>query len=143
MIKASKLRKSRRLQIRRRHNRIRKKVHGTGDRPRLAVRRSLRNIEGQVIDDDASRTVVGLSTLAPELRREAPDGDEASGSEASADEASSGSGKVAAARAAGRLLAERATERGVTRVVFDRGGHRYHGRVRAFAEGAREGGLVF
>ena len=125
MIKASKLRKSRRLQIRRRHARIRKKVHGTGERPRLAVHRSLRNIEGQVIDDDDRATLVGLSTLAPELR-EGPEG-----------------GKVGAARAAGRLLAERARERGVTTVVFDRGGYRYHGRVRAFAEGAREGGLVF
>ncbi|MDE2654538.1 MAG: 50S ribosomal protein L18 [Gemmatimonadetes bacterium] len=128
MIKASKLRKSRRLQRRRRHTRIRKKVHGTGERPRLAVYRSLRNIEGQVIDDDRRHTLVGLSTLAPELRDAAPNGRD---------------GKIGAARAAGKLLAERACERGVTRVVFDRGGYRYHGRVRAFAEGAREGGLIF
>ena len=74
MIKASKLRKSRRLQRRRRHIRIRKRVHGTGDRPRLAVYRSLRNIEGQVIDDDRRHTLVGLSTLAPELRDAAPNG---------------------------------------------------------------------
>ena len=128
MIKASKLRKSRRLQRQRRHARIRKNVHGTSQRPRLAVFRSLRNIEGQVIDDDARHTLVGLSTLAPELRDPA---------------ASSGSGKVGAARAAGRMLAERARENGITRVVFDRGGYRYHGRVKAFAEGAREGGLAF
>ena len=128
MIKTSKLRKSRRLQRRRRHARIRKKVHGTGARPRLAVYRSLTNIEGQVIDDDRRHTLVGLSTLAPELRDAATD---------------NGSGKVGAARAAGKLLAERATERGIDTVVFDRGGYRYHGRVKAFAEGAREGGLIF
>ena len=128
MIKASKLRKSRQLQRRRRHLRIRKRVRGTDDRPRLAVYRSLRHIEGQVIDDDRQHTLLGLSTLAGELRDAAPDGE---------------GGKVAAARAAGRLLGERARERGVTRVVFDRGGYRYHGRVRAFAEGAREGGLIF
>ena len=128
MIKASKLRKSRQLQRRRRHARIRKKVHGTGERPRLAVYRSLRNIEGQVIDDDRHHTLVGLSTLAPELQ------------DGAAPEAG---GKIEAARAAGRLLAERARDRGVTSVVFDRGGYRYHGRVRAFAEGAREGGLIF
>jgi len=128
MIKPSKLRKSRRLQRQRRHARIRKRVHGTGARPRLAVHRSIRNIQGQLIDDDSGRTLMGLSTLAPELRGAAPD---------------EGSRKVEAARAAGRLLAERAREQGVTRVVFDRGGFRYHGRVRAFAEGARAGGLSF
>jgi len=115
------------LRRKRRHARIRKRVHGTVHRPRLVVYRSLRNIEGQVVDDDAGRTLVGLSTLAPELR-----GDRGEGS-----------GKVEAARKAGRLLAERAKERGVAQVVFDRGGFRYHGRVKAFAEGAREGGLVF
>lgn len=128
MIKASKLRKSRQLQRRRRHARIRKKVHGTNGRPRLAVYRSLRNIEGQLIDDDARRTLVGLSTLAPDLRQGSDD---------------AGSGKIGAARSAGRLLAERAVDRGISTVVFDRGGYRYHGRVKAFAEGAREGGLVF
>ena len=128
MIKPSKLRKSRQLQRRRRHARIRKRVHGTESRPRLAVYRSLRNIEGQVIDDYAGRTLVGLSTLAPELRDGTPE---------------EGNRKVEAARAAGKLLAERALERGVTSVVFDRGGFRYHGRVKAFAEGARAGGLSF
>ena len=128
MIKPSKLRKSRRLQRQRRHARIRKRVHGTGDRPRLAVHRSIRNIQGQLIDDESGRTLMGLSTLAPELR------------DGTRDE---GSRKVEAARAAGRLLAERAREHGVTSVVFDRGGFRYHGRVRAFAEGARAGGLSF
>lgn len=103
-------------------------MHGTSVRPRLAVFRSLRNVEGQVIDDDARHTLVGISTLAPELR---------------GPPTSSATGKVGAARAAGRLLAKRAREHGVTKVVFDRGGYRYHGRVKAFAEGAREGGLVF
>lgn len=129
MIKSSKLRKSRRLQRRRRHARIRKRVRGTLERPRLVVHRSLRNIEGQVVNDDEGRTLVGLSTLAPDLKEVAAPKE--------------GSRKVEAARAAGRLLAERARERGVERVVFDRGGFRYHGRVKAFAEGAREGGLVF
>ena len=103
-------------------------MHGTAERPRLVVFRSLRNIEGQVIDDAAGRTLVGLSTLASELRGAVRSG---------------GNRKVEAARAAGKLLAERARERGVTTVVFDRGGFRYHGRVKAFAEGARAGGLVF
>ena len=103
-------------------------MHGTSERPRLAVFRSLRNMEGQVIDDDARHTLVGLSTLAPELH---------------SPPTSPGPGKVGAARAAGRLLGERAREHGITKVVFDRGGFRYHGRVKAFAEGAREGGLVF
>ena len=128
-IKPSKLRKSRRLQRQRRHTRIRKRMHGTAERPRLVVYRSLRNVEGQVIDDDARRTLAGLSTLAAEVR----------GGGARRD----GNRKVEAARAAGKLLAERARERGVTAVVFDRGGFRYHGRVKAFAEGARAGGLVF
>ena len=128
MIKPSKLRKSRDLQRKRRHSRIRKKVHGTSGRPRLAVFRSLKNIEGQLIDDDARHTLLGLSTLAPDLRDTPSD---------------SGSGKIGAARNAGKLLAERALERGISTVVFDRGGYRYHGRVKAFAEGAREGGLVF
>ena len=127
-IKPSKLRKSRRLQRRRRHTRIRKRMHGTSERPRLVVYRSLRNMEGQLVDDDTRRTLVGLSTLAPELK----DGDMGEGNR-----------KVEAARAAGKLLAERAREQGVTAVVFDRGGFRYHGRVKAFAEGARAGGLVF
>ena len=127
-IKPSKLRKSRQLQRRRRHTRIRKRMHGTSERPRLVVYRSLRNMEGQLVDDDTRRTLVGLSTLAPELK----DGDMGEGNR-----------KVEAARAAGKLLAERAREQGVTAVVFDRGGFRYHGRVKAFAEGARAGGLVF
>ena len=128
MIKRSKLRKSRRLQRLRRHARIRKTLHGTQDRPRLAVYRSLKNIEGQVIDDDERRTLIGVSTLAAELRGFKPE---------------EGNRKVEAARAAGKLLAEKAQAKGITQVVFDRGGFKYHGRVQAFAEGAREGGLEF
>lgn len=123
-----KLKKSRALQRERRHKRIRKKVRGTAERPRLVVYRSLRNIEGQLVDDDAGRTIFGLGTLAPELR---------------AFEAEGASRKVEHAFAAGKLLAERAKEKGIEAVVFDRGGYQYHGRVKAFAEGAREGGLSF
>ena len=92
------------------------------------VYRSLRNIEGQVVDDDSFRTVVGVSTLAQELRGFKPE---------------SRNPRVEVAREAGKLLAKKAREAGVERVVFDRGGYKYHGRVRAFAEGAREGGLNF
>lgn len=112
----------------RRHRRIRKKVRGTPERPRLVVYRSIRNIEGQIIDDDASVTLLGLSTLDGELR-----GFEAEGRNR----------RVEHAFAAGKLLAERALEKGIESVVFDRGGYKYHGRVKAFAEGAREGGLKF
>ncbi|HYW09830.1 MAG TPA: 50S ribosomal protein L18 [Longimicrobium sp.] len=110
----------------RRHRRVRAKVTGTQQRPRLVVYRSLSNMEGQVVDDVAGRTLVGLSTLSADLvaRR----------SELT---------KTEQSRAAGRALAERAKEAGITKVVFDRGGYLYHGRVKAFAEGAREGGLDF
>ena len=128
MIKQSQLRKSRRLQRQRRHYRVRGKVQGTAERPRLVVFRSLKNIEGQIIDDDAGVTRAGLSTLTAELR-----GFEAEG----------GNRRIEHARAAGKLLAEKAKAQGIEAVVFDRGGYRYHGRVKAFAEGAREGGLEF
>ena len=110
----------------RRHRRVRGKVHGTPERPRLVVYRSLNHIEGQVVDDVAGRTIVGISTNSPALRERRG---ELSKSDAS--------------REAGRLLAGKAREAGVTAVVFDRGGYLYHGRVKAFAEGAREGGLEF
>jgi large subunit ribosomal protein L18 len=128
MAKIGNLKKSRVVQRARRHRRIRKKIQGTADRPRLVVFRSLRNIEGQVVDDDAFRTIVGVSTLAPELRELKPE---------------SRNPRVEVAREAGKLLAKKAKEAGVESVVFDRGGYKYHGRVRAFAEGAREGGLDF
>lgn len=110
----------------RRHRRVRKRVTGTAERPRLVVHRSHKNIQGQIVDDSAGRVILGVSTLAPELREKRGEGD-----------------KSALGREAGKLLAERAKEAGVEAVVFDRGGYLYHGRVAAFAEGAREGGLKF
>jgi len=127
-IKRSRLKQSRSLQRRRRHLRVRRKVRGTAERPRLVVFRSLRNMEGQLVDDVTGTTIFGLSTLAAELRDFTPEG---------------GNARTEKAFAAGKLLAERAREKGVDKVVFDRGGYQYHGRVKAFAEGAREGGLTF
>ena len=128
MIKQSKLRKSRSLQRMRRHHRVRDKIRGTGQRPRLVVFRSLKNIEGQLIDDDLGRTLIGLSTLSEELTGFSSE---------------SKNPRVEHAHAAGKLLAERAKKQGIDTAVFDRGGYKYHGRVQAFAEGAREGGLKF
>jgi len=107
----------------RRHARVRKTVHGTPERPRLAVYRSLTHIYAQVIDDEAGRTLAAASSLGK--------GFTASGN------------KTALARAVGAAVAEKAKAAGVTQVVFDRGGNRYHGRVRALAEAAREAGLKF
>ncbi len=118
-------RRERRL---RRHRRVRKKISGTAERPRLVVYRSLKHMQGEVVDDVARRVIVGASTLSPELK-ELREKD--------------GVTKTELSRAAGKLLAERARAAGITRVVFDRGGYLYHGRVAAFAEGAREGGLEF
>ncbi len=108
----------------RRHARVRKNIAGTSGRPRLAVFRSVRHISAQVIDDTTGRTLAAASTVEAPLRG-------ASG------------GNVTAAKAVGRLVAERAAAAGVSRVVFDRGGNRYHGRVAALADAAREGGLEF
>jgi large subunit ribosomal protein L18 len=109
----------------RRHRRVRKKVHGTATRPRLAVYRSNKHISVQVIDDDEGRTLAAASTVE-------------------ADQRSAGSGgSVAAANRVGELIAERAKAAGVTQVVFDRGGYAYHGRVAAIAEAARNAGLEF
>jgi large subunit ribosomal protein L18 len=128
MIKNSQLKKSRELQRRRRHLRIRNRVQGTAAKPRLVVFRSLKNIEGQIVDDDAGKTVIGVSTVAPDLREFAPEGKNR---------------RVEQSFAAGKLLAEKARSQGIEAVVFDRGGYKYHGRVKAFADGAREGGLKF
>jgi large subunit ribosomal protein L18 len=111
---------------RRRHLRIRRTVRGGTDRPRLSVFRSLAHIYVQVIDDQRQRTLAAASSLDPEIRAEA----------AKAKKADAG-------RLVGRLIARRAKEQGVRRVVFDRGGYLYHGRVKALADGAREGGLEF
>jgi large subunit ribosomal protein L18 len=110
----------------RRHRRVRGKVHGTSERPRLVIHRSINHVEAQVVDDIAGRTLVGLSTLDSELRARRAE-----------------LTKTEASHAAGKALAQKAREMGVTQVVFDRGGYVYHGRVKAFAEGAREGGLEF
>ena len=117
----------RRTQRARRHARVRKKVRGTAERPRLVVFRSTRNVEGQLVDDDRGLTLVGVNTRL---------------NEGSAD-VEEMSGKVAESYVAGRRLAERAREAGIESVVFDRGGYRYHGRIKAFADGARKGGLKF
>jgi len=127
-VKYSQVKKSRRLQRQRRHFRVRNKISGTAERPRLVVYRSLKHTEGQLVDDVAGHTLLGLSTNAAELR-----GFEAEGPNRRTEQAF----------AAGKLLAERAREKGIESVVFDRGGYKYHGRVRAFADGAREGGLKF
>jgi large subunit ribosomal protein L18 len=108
-----------------RHRRVRKKVHGTAARPRLAVYRSNKHLVAQVIDDDAGRTLAAAST-------------------AEADQRAAGSGStVEAASRIGTLLAERAKAAGVEQVVFDRGGFRYHGRIAALATAARDAGLEF
>jgi large subunit ribosomal protein L18 len=120
------LKESRNLLRKRRHLRIRKRVKGTPERPRLSVFRSLRHIYAQVIDDTTGRTLASASTLDPELRDKVK-----------------GLRKTEASRLVGQLVAQRALERGITRVVFDRGGYLYHGRVKALAEGAREAGLEF
>lgn len=110
----------------RRHARVRRRVSGTTERPRLAVFRSSRHIYAQLIVDDQGRTVLGVSSMDAELRGRGAEG-----------------GKVGMARAVGDLLAQRAQALGIKDVVFDRGGYLYHGRVAALAEGAREGGLQF
>lgn len=108
----------------RRHRRVRRRVRGTAARPRLSVFRSLANTYVQVIDDTSGRTLVAASTVTPDLRQQIAYG-----------------GNVAAAKAVGARIAELARDKGIQRVCFDRGGYRYHGRVKAVAEAAREGGL--
>ena len=108
----------------RRHHRVRKKVRGTAERPRLAVFRSSRHITAQVIDDVAGRTLAAASTYEKDLK-------------------SGATGNKTAAATVGRLVAERARSAGVDKVVFDRGGFHYHGRVAALADAAREAGLEF
>jgi large subunit ribosomal protein L18 len=112
--------------VKRRHQRIRKKVSGTAERPRLAVFRSNLHIYAQIIDDDAQNTLVAASTLDKELKTKLE----------------SSSNKDAASEV-GKLVAERALSKGINQVVFDRGGNLYHGRVKALADSARENGLTF
>ena len=116
----------RRLSRARRHFRIRKRVSGTPDRPRLVVTRSARHITAQVVDDLAGHTLASASTLDASIRGTADKGD-----------------KTEQARKVGALLASRAKDKGIEKVVFDRGGNKYHGRIAALADGARESGLEF
>jgi large subunit ribosomal protein L18 len=117
------------------HDRIRKKMQGTAERPRLNVYRSLNHIFVQVIDDLHGKTLVSASTA---------EGQKAEGKKAEGDKkARPTGGNVASAKAVGKVIAERAKAKGVTKVVFDRGGYLYHGRVKAVAEAAREAGLKF
>lgn len=118
--------KSRNISRKKRHRRVRVKISGTPERPRLNVFRSINHIYAQVIDDQSGNTLVAASSLDPGLRAELPQG-----------------GNREAARKVGELLARRALEKGVKQVVFDRGGYLYHGRVKELADGAREGGLNF
>ena len=111
----------------RRHKIIRKKIAGTMDRPRLSVRRSLSHMYAQIIDDAAGRTLVALSTLSPEVR----------------EKSKKDCGNVKGAILLGAAIAEASKKAGVTKVVFDRAGYLYHGRVKALAEAARKGGLQF
>jgi large subunit ribosomal protein L18 len=105
-----------------RRRRVRAKIHGTSERPRISVFRSNRGIFAQLIDDDAGRTLVSVNWTEPELR---------------------GLGPMEQAQRAGGVLAQRAVAAGISSAVFDRGGYQYHGRVKALADGAREGGLIF
>jgi large subunit ribosomal protein L18 len=118
-IHAPKTRANRRY---RRHLRVRKRVQGTAERPRLVVFRSLKHIAAQLVDDDRGVTLVGVSDQSEGVQVD-------------------GGGKVAKGKATGKLLAEKAKTAGITRAVFDRAGYRYHGRVQAVADGAREAGL--
>jgi large subunit ribosomal protein L18 len=106
----------------RRRRRVRARIRGSAERPRLSVYRSNRGIFAQLIDDEAGRTIAAVNWTEPELRDSA---------------------RMEQAKKAGELLAKRASDAGASACVFDRGGYRYHGRVRALAEGAREGGLTF
>jgi large subunit ribosomal protein L18 len=108
------------------HRRVRRHVGGTPERPRLAVYRSLRQVYAQVIDDQAGRTLVSASSLDAEFQKQMKTG-----------------GNLAAAKLVGKLVGERARAAGISKVVFDRGGYKYHGRVKSLADAAREAGLEF
>jgi len=118
--------KSRNLCRKLRHRGIRKNIQGSESRLRLNVFRSLTHIYAQLINDQKQETVLAVSTLTPEVRKKVD-----------------GMSKVEKAKVVGRLIAQKSLEKGINQIVFDRGGYLYHGRVRALAEGAREGGLKF
>jgi large subunit ribosomal protein L18 len=114
----------------RRHLRVRKKISGTGQKPRLCVFRSLKHIYAQLIDDETGRCLVTVSSLSADIQREMAS-------------AKDRKGKTMVSSMVGKLIAARAKASGIEAVAFDRGGYLYHGRVKALAEGAREGGLKF
>ena len=124
MKKTPKVAKEQRYQRRKKH--VRKNVSGTTDIPRVSVSRSIKNLYAQIIDDVEGNTLVGLGTLSKDVKTEVGNG-----------------GNVAAATALGKKFAEKAKEKGIEKVVFDRNGYKYHGRVKAFADALREGGLKF
>lgn len=109
-----------------RARRVRTKVFGTTESPRLSVHRSLKNIFVQLIDDDKGISLIGVSSLCQNIKERKIEG-----------------GKINIAKAVGKLAAEKAKEKGISKIVFDRNGYLYHGRIKAVAEGAREGGLIF
>jgi large subunit ribosomal protein L18 len=113
------------IALQRRHARILKKIRGTAKRPRLVVHRSLQHLDAQLVDDDLGICLTGISTRSKEVQSKLE----------------SDRRKAVQSRVAGKVMAERAKARGIAAVVFDRGGYPYHGRVKQFAEGAREGGL--
>jgi large subunit ribosomal protein L18 len=108
------------------HNRIRKNMSGTGDRPRLCIFRSNKHIYAQVVDDEKGTTLTAASSLDAETKQETKNG-----------------GNIAAAKAVGKIVAKRAMDKGINAVLFDRGGYLYHGRIKALADAAREAGLKF
>ncbi|MBN3039234.1 MAG: 50S ribosomal protein L18 [Candidatus Omnitrophica bacterium] len=110
----------------RRHRRIRRHIYGTQTKPRLCVYRSLSNIQAQIVDDMSEKTIISVSTNSKEFRKKHPYG-----------------GNVKAAAFLGEILAQQAKDKGISKLVFDRGGFAYHGRVKAFAEAARKAGLEF
>ena len=111
-----------------RHNRLRSKISGTAKRPRLAVFRSISYIYAQLIDDVEGSTITAASSLENELKDKDKDKD---------------SGKISISKVVGESIGRRAAEKGISEIVFDRGGYKYHGRIKAVAEGAREAGLKF
>lgn len=110
-----------------RHKRIRRKIVGTKERPRLSVRRSINHLYAQIIDDTVGKTLIQLSTLSADLKSKV----------------SKGAGNIKGAALLGTALAEKCKKEGITKVVFDRAGYLYHGRIKALAEAARKGGLSF
>ena len=118
--------KAKQAGLRRRHTRVRGKISGTQQRPRLCVTRSNSNIYVQLVDDVAGKTLIGVSTLGPDFKATGKSG-----------------ANVEGAAAIGEIIGKKALEAGITEIVFDRGGNLYHGRIKAVADGAREAGLKF